>query len=339
MKEESLISIIVPVYNAEKYVHRCLKSIISQTYKNLEIIVVNDGSTDGTGDIINQIAQTDSRVILLNKKNAGVSQARNSGLDIAKGKYVGFVDSDDYIAPAMYQMLIGRINEDKTDMAICGAYNDAGHGEPVPLKFLYENEVVSIKQYLEYMANGLYSVYYGAMWNKLYAMDLMKNRRFNPKISYAEDFLMNTDIFKDVRTVSVCSECCYYYNIEKNDSLSRKQNSPLLIWKINSGKINRFKDLCVQKDVYDKISDKLDEALLYELIGPVYYYIHLECEWKEKVLQIEKLLNHRTIKKALENVKVSDITLKIMKKNIAKNHYKRIVRDLYILEKIKGLIR
>lgn len=339
MKEEPLISVIVPVYNAEKYIRRCMESIISQTYKNLEIIVVNDGSTDGTGGIINQIAQTDSRIILLNKKNAGVSRARNSGIDIAKGKYVGFVDSDDYIAPAMYEMLMGRINEDHADMAICGAYNDAGCGEPVPLKFLYENEVVSIQQYLEYMADGLYSVYYGAMWNKLYAMELVKNRRFHPEISYAEDFLMNTDILKEVRMVSVCSECCYYYNIEKEDSLSRKNNSPLLIWEINSDKINRFKDLCMEKDVYDKVAGKLDEALAYELIGPVYYYIHLDCGWKEKVLQIEKLLNQRTIKKALENINVSDITLKIMKKNIAKNHYKRIVRELYILEKIKGLIR
>ncbi len=105
---EKKVSVIVPIYNAEKYLNKCLESIIGQTYKNLEIILVDDGSSDNSPTICDAWAQIDSRIRVIHKKNGGVSSARNAGIDLAQGDYIGFVDADDWIEPNMYEVLINN---------------------------------------------------------------------------------------------------------------------------------------------------------------------------------------------------------------------------------------
>ncbi len=118
-----LISVIVPVYNVEEYLPRCIDSIINQTYKNLEIILVDDGSPDNCGKICDEYAKKDSRIVVIHKENGGQSTAKNMALDIAKGEYIGFVDSDDYIAPNMYEELYQNLIDNQCDIAMCGRYN------------------------------------------------------------------------------------------------------------------------------------------------------------------------------------------------------------------------
>lgn len=114
-----VVSIIVPVYNAGKYLKKCLDSIINQTYEHIEIILINDGSTDNSLDIINQYLEIDKRIILIDKKNEGVSKSRNLGLSIANGSYVTFVDSDDFIELTMIEKLVFSIEDNKSDFSIC----------------------------------------------------------------------------------------------------------------------------------------------------------------------------------------------------------------------------
>ena len=114
------ISIIVPIYNIEKYLPRCLDSILAQTYKNLEVILVDDGSVDNSGMIADKYARNDQRIIVIHQVNKGVSAARNAGLDLATGDYIGFVDGDDYIEPDMYEILMRIIDEQQVDIAHCG---------------------------------------------------------------------------------------------------------------------------------------------------------------------------------------------------------------------------
>ena len=123
-----LISIIVPVYKVEKYLVRCIKSIQNQTYTNIEIILVDDGSPDRCGIICDEIAREDSRIKVLHKENGGLSDARNKGIAIAQGEYVGFVDSDDYIEPDMYEHLLGVIEKYNVKLAICSLWCEDENG-------------------------------------------------------------------------------------------------------------------------------------------------------------------------------------------------------------------
>ena len=120
--ENNLISIIVPIYNSENYIKKCLDSILAQTYSNLEVILIDDGSTDNSYNICKDYQKKDNRIVLLQQKNAGVSRARNHGLEVAKGEYIGFVDSDDYIEPEMYEILLNSIIESNSKIAICNYY-------------------------------------------------------------------------------------------------------------------------------------------------------------------------------------------------------------------------
>lgn len=119
-EEKPLISVIIPVYNVEKYLVRCVESVVNQTYKNLEIILVDDGSPDNCGQICDQLAKDECRIVVIHQKNMGLSSARNSGIKIAKGEYFTFVDSDDWILSSMVEDLYRIITESSSDMAICG---------------------------------------------------------------------------------------------------------------------------------------------------------------------------------------------------------------------------
>ena len=119
-KEKPLISVIVPIYKVEKYLNKCVKSIINQTYKNLEIILVDDGSPDNCGKICDKLAERDDRIRIIHKKNGGLSSARNAGIEIANGEYIGFVDSDDYIDNDMFETLYNNIKDNNADLSIIG---------------------------------------------------------------------------------------------------------------------------------------------------------------------------------------------------------------------------
>ena len=128
MNEEKLLSVIVPVYKVEPYLHRCIDSIRNQTYKNLQIILVDDGSPDNCGKICDEYAELDARIIVVHQKNGGASAARNKGLRYAVGDYVAFVDSDDWIASTMYETLVRMIERNDLDIARCGIIETDGKG-------------------------------------------------------------------------------------------------------------------------------------------------------------------------------------------------------------------
>ena len=118
-----LVSVIVPIYNSEKYLDACVQSILNQSYQNLEILLIDDGSKDSSPKMCDDFAKKDERVKVIHKENGGQASARNLGLEIAKGEYIGFVDSDDKILPEMYETLLGAMLESKSDIALCGRYN------------------------------------------------------------------------------------------------------------------------------------------------------------------------------------------------------------------------
>jgi len=169
------ISVIVPVYNVEQYLERCIDSIINQTYKNLEIILVNDGSTDNSGQLCDELAKKDDRIRVIHKKNGGLSDARNVGVDEAKAELIGFIDSDDYIDEDMYELLINNLKAANADLSMCGhydVYNNVPEAQVVDKKTWELSPREAIKMVMEAKILSVTAV------NKLYKKSLFSELRF-----------------------------------------------------------------------------------------------------------------------------------------------------------------
>ena len=188
----SLVSIIIPIYNAEEYIEECIKSIITQTYKNIEIILINDGSRDNSINICKEYLKKDKRIIIINQLNKGVSTARNSGITIAKGEYITFIDADDTIEKEHINHLVNTIKKTKTDLSICGIQRTYKKEKNISTNILTETIILDKKNtYKEMLLNQDIS---GYVWNKLYKKEIlnqMKQNYFNESISIAEDYEFN----------------------------------------------------------------------------------------------------------------------------------------------------
>ena len=187
------LSIIVPVYKVEKYLPRCIDSILAQTFGDFELILIDDGSPDGCGRICDEYARKDKRIVVIHQKNMGVSAARNAGLDIARGRYIGFVDSDDWIEPQMYEVMMDAIRENGADMAVCGVRYADEDGKFTRADRLSEG-VYSRAGLLEdvfAMPNRLG----GGCCNKVFDASKIASVRFKVGMTIAEDALYLFDCF------------------------------------------------------------------------------------------------------------------------------------------------
>ena len=204
-QSQPLISIIIPVYNGERFLVKCLDSLLAQTYTNLQIILIDDGSTDKTGEIADRYAQQDPRVEVIHQANAGVSAARNVGLKAVRGEYIGFVDCDDYVAPTMYEYLYGLTCKHQTPVAVCNFYNASAAGiEPKTPDFTQETRLSPV-QALQAFLSQL------SMWNKLFAAPLFQTVQFDPACGYGEDMPVCLTLFEKAGQIAYGPKPQYYY--------------------------------------------------------------------------------------------------------------------------------
>lgn len=187
------LSIIVPVYKVEKYLPRCIDSILAQTFGDFELILIDDGSPDGCGRICDEYAQKDKRIVVIHQKNMGVSAARNAGLDIAHGRYIGFVDSDDWIEPQMYEVMMDAIRENGADMAVCGVRYADEDGKFTRADRLSEGVYTraGLLEDVFAMPNKLG----GGCCNKVFDASKIASVRFKVGMTIAEDALYLFDCF------------------------------------------------------------------------------------------------------------------------------------------------
>lgn len=221
-----LISIIVPVYNVEKYLKRCVDSILAQTYKNFECILVDDGSTDSSGKLCDEYAAKDDRIVVIHKENMGQGDARNKGIDISGGKYIGFVDSDDWIHPQMYEILVNIARKENTDMTVCQFeefFGDTTDLELVSYKIKdIKPEVYSVKEVLEnyytkqfcYRCNAILCV-------KLYKKVIFQNLRL-PVGQYYEDAYIALDTIEKSKKIAIINTKLYFYLQRDNSTMHSK---------------------------------------------------------------------------------------------------------------------
>lgn len=211
-----MFSIIVPVYNVEKYLDKCLASILRQTFKNFECIIIDDGSPDNSNAIIDKYVKLDQRFKVIHQKNMGISAARNAGLDIAKGEYVVFVDSDDYIADDYLEKFALKIADTDADIVICGfieAYKD------------YEkNKVFAVESTEVIKQNILADIWPSYVWNKCYKKDLFTNIRF-PVGKIFEDILTIPELCLYAQKIVCIPDKLYYYNRQNENSITTNMSS------------------------------------------------------------------------------------------------------------------
>ncbi len=266
MSEETCISIILPVYNTEQYIFRCLDSIICQEFENLEIILVDDGSNDNCGAICNEYAKLDSRIEVIHQVNAGQSRARNVGVGIAKSEYIGFVDSDDWILPQMFEKLKENILAAGADIVNCGVLR---HGEEGVIVSRFDHFPVKVSN----TETGVQLVLLGriptAPWNKLYKQTIFRDIRFPEGMYYEDEYIMPY-IFDKASKIVYLDEQLYAYNERVGSTIhsafSKKDIDQLdaLHDHIQSFS-KRYPDLMIklQKRYYDACCSVFTKALVF----------------------------------------------------------------------------
>lgn len=218
------ISIIVPIYNVEKYLKKCVQSILNQSFKNFELILVNDGSLDKCGRICDEYAKKDERIKVIHKVNGGLSSARNAGLNIASGEYIGFVDSDDYLDERMYEVLINSIRKTNSDMVICDYYIDYENEKDISKEYdinviVKEFDNISALKEL-YRENGVKFV---VAWNKIYKRELFDELRYENGRIHEDEILAHKLLYK-------CNKITYipiklYHYLQRENSIMNTRNN------------------------------------------------------------------------------------------------------------------
>ena len=250
-----MVSIVVPIYNAENYLRRCVDSILNQEYTDFELLLVNDGSTDASGDICEEYGDRDPRVIVIQKENTGVSDSRNRALDRARGKYLQFLDSDDWITPDATRLFVRAAEEYGCDMVISDFYRVVG--ERLSTKGDIEEEgVLTREEFAAHMMENPADFYYGVLWNKLYRRDIVEehNLRMDTDISWCEDFMFNLEYIRYAKVFYALHAPIYYYVKRKGSLASQGINiSKTVKMKLNVFEYyNNFYKHVLEEEDYEK---------------------------------------------------------------------------------------
>ena len=219
------LSVIVPVYNVEKYLERCVNSIINQTYTNLEIILVDDGSTDRSGVMCDDYAKSDLRIQVIHKVNGGLSDARNAGIEASTGEYLAFIDSDDYIDSTMFQEMIVALEGTGSDVALCNYECVDEEGKLLPensQEVRVVSEELTSEQALDKLCK-LNGFYYTIACNKIYKKDLFAQIRFRKGKLHEDEFIVH-EIYAEMSKM-VCLENAFYMYVQRTGSITNKKRT------------------------------------------------------------------------------------------------------------------
>lgn len=297
------ISIIVPVYNVEQYLHRCLDSILAQTFTDFEVLVIDDGSPDRCGEICDEYAKKDSRIRVFHKENGGVSSARNLALDNAKGRWIGFVDPDDCVS-SEYLNLMGYEDADVIQRSYHAIYcNGKIKKNMVRYKILTDQEEI-FKSFVQKRS--------GCVWDKIYSADLLKGHYFDEQVDIEEDFLFNLSLIGNVKKFVFCSNVAYYWYENKASAMSTINKDIKGLIKVRFSVINHIQEICN--------NSKLEE-LGYNIINVSY----VGGMW--------------AFRKQLDNAQKKDFTSLIINMPIAQLKYASLKQKLkLIIKKISILV-
>ena len=217
------VSVIIPIWNTEKYLARCLDSLVNQTLEDIEIICINDGSPDNSLEILNSFAQKDNRIVVINKENGGLSSARNAGMKVVNGEYIGFVDSDDWIEPNFYEKLYNCAKKNNSDIAVTSVLRERKKGSSYRIK--YKNEDVLVDKSEIFNACDCPNICY--VWNKIYKTDKLKQSGIIfQEGMFFEDVLFTTKILGTLDSLVTVPDTYYHYMVNEGTSIVKSNHTP-----------------------------------------------------------------------------------------------------------------
>lgn len=329
-----LISIVVPIYNVENYLEKCIKTLINQTYKNIEIILVDDGSKDSSGEICNEYQKKDERIKVIHKENGGLSDARNAGIKEATGKYIAFLDADDYVDYTMYEKLYNVIKEENAEIAICGysRINEKDKEMPYPLEVKkYKKDRSILYNMIGTLPKDSEDINIGmSVWKCLYNLEVIKKNNLyfrSERVYISEDIVFQIEYFEFVNKVALLGDPLYKYRYNEV-SLSKKYRKD----RFEKQKILYLKEksMLEERKWLDKeLNNRLDRTFIMKVKACIKSEVVANTEIKEKKLQnIKKILEDDLLQKIIKEYPVNETNFKsriyilIMKFKLNKLLYK-----------------
>ena len=303
------VSVVMPVYNAEKYLKRSIESILNQTLKELELILVNDGSKDRSIDICREYEQKDSRIIVVDKKNEGACIARNTGIHLAKGEYLQLVDADDYCELNMLEEQYELAKSTNAEVVMCGLKYDISlkNGEVLYEEDHYQNAILTEKQEIkEVMMDIINNMLFNYTHNKLYNLNFLKenNLQFTEWLPIDQDTNFNIDVFKQLNHLTLTTKSYYHYIKTFEETIVNRYHPEK--FKVRTYRYERLIEMFKEFGIYTEENKKqLASIYIHQVIECFEMYFHEKCPLniKQKKEQITNILMDENIKQVLTQVK------------------------------------
>lgn len=337
-----MISIIIPVYNRINKLSASVKSVLKQTYKDIEIILVDDGSTDGSSELCDKLAFEDDRIKVIHQNNQGVAVARNTGILKASGDYIGFVDSDDLIEPQMYETMYKNLVENSVDLVVCGSkigqYNKNTKLISNNINYHFDQLIIGRENILTEILKLLTGSLMNPVWNKLYKVENIKkyNIKFPKNIPLGEDLLFNLQYYKTIESIKFLSECLYIYIIDEKDGTLARYYENKFVY-MNSqykGVIDYVSNVEEDSPQHQKQIDFLYIKWIYSC------FIDLFCDncllnKKDKYIYIKNILREENV----NEVAKSNISTRGINGLLSRTIYKKNINMIYIYSHLIYLLR
>ena len=306
------ISIILPIYNVDKYLATCLESLLVQTHKEIEMILVNDGSKDNSLEICKEYAEKDSRIIIINKENEGVAIARNIGLEVATGKYVAFVDPDDWVEPLMYESLLKQIKKWDAPICLCNFYRDTKRRSQ-PKHFEFNEEVLIEDAIIEKLLNDMigisdllpkHNMIMGSVWRGIYERSFLEQHgiKFVPNLTIMEDLVFMVQALLKCTKVAIDQGIWYHY-VQHPHSALHSYNQKL--WEDQLLVYKHLEKSLIEANLEQEMRNRLDIRYIGMVLSAIKNetYVKKDGDFRESILRIRDIFSDDTLKMVLERVK------------------------------------
>ncbi|MCM3116038.1 glycosyltransferase [Neobacillus sp. MER 74] len=326
------VSIIIPVYNSEDTLKQCVNSVLQQTYQNIQVILVDDGSNDSSAEICDHFAKTDKRVEVIHMKNSGVSSARNIGIKCATGEYMLFLDSDDYYDECALEKILNFNGAKEVDLVIFG-YSEISENSCKRVIFQSDDKVCSKKEFLIKTLDINWEMYFNVPWNKMYKTRIIKENNiiFDSSMTLGEDAVFNNNVYMYANRIVLADMSLYNYVTTNEGSLSRNKKPTIDLWEVYYRIFETYVLIFKAQNLYEKYENEINFRYQLYILGMLknFQYNMLNKRNRESISDL-RIIGNCLDKKRLGQLLNVDITSKILLTLIRYSQYKVVIPILWI---------